>query len=64
MQNKAHYSMQGAEHEQKRDLELRELREMNEAKRDEIYSLKTELNLRQQKLKELEAKSDQRLKEK
>ena len=64
MQNKAHYSMQGAEQEQKRDLELRELREMNEAKRDEIYSLKTELNLRQQKLKELEAKSDQRLKEK
>ncbi len=37
---------------------------MNEAKRDEIYALKTEVNQKQQKLREVELKCEQQLKEK
>jgi len=45
--NKANLAAFGADFEQKRDAELKELRDMNEAKRDEIYALKTELNQKQ-----------------
>ncbi len=34
----------GSESESHKDQEIKELRDMNESKRDEIYALKTEVN--------------------
>jgi hypothetical protein len=48
----------GSDFESKKDQEIRELKDMNEAKRDEIYALKTDLNNKLQRIKELEVKSD------
>ena len=58
MQNKFNVLQIGPEFDSKKDMEIKELKDMNEMKKEEIYSLKKDIIQKQKKIQEIEARFD------